>query len=306
MYQEKEFKKRELQLTKNHQKIETTPPAPVKNVINTPLMQQNIDLRIKKRILNHPTGCSQSNIIQKKPMPLKQFAQEYIDIYNNYFNSASKNKIWRFTSNPDEKIGYACNPGDVCEQVTGQTKANKPLSFLHNINAILATALSGKGDSNILTYINNADKLCSIELSAYDTLVEKGFGIWVAAANELTLMETECVLGAIKNLDKNSPDTLTKLASTVNGISIIDNPFKGKIKNEDMDSPDTLTKLENDTYSNKDCSSTGLSYNNIEEYLKFISTYSSNDTLSHNIGSEKRIIEPLKKHIIKSKTSYTE
>lgn len=284
MYQQMELKPRESQSPKNDQKIKNTSTVPVKNVLNTPLMQSNTDLKIKKRDFNYSTSCVQpkyfsSNAIQREPMLLEDFQQRYDQLYTSYFNAAAQNKIWRFTSHPEETIGYAQDPGDVCDQVMGSTKTNKPLSFLHNINAILATTLSGKGDSNILTYINNSTKLCSIELSTSSALAEMGFGIWVAAANALTLMETECVLGKIKPLSKEAPSNLIELSKMVHGILIIDNPFKGKI----IDG-----KLNDDTYDDKDCALTGLNKENIDKYSKNLAKLPNK--LSHFIGTERTFL----------------
>lgn len=182
-----------------------------------------------KFVDSRPLNITQAKLIdtiQREPMELDDFKSRYKNLFEKYF-SLGGNLIYRFTSNPKEEIGLVTAPWHVLDQITGEARGVKPLSFGYNLDALIATALSECGDENILKYAQNADYLCSIDTGGYSTLKENGFIICTGTSNELTVFETECVLGVITQDMHTSLYEMKQNSKYGQYIRIEENPMKG-------------------------------------------------------------------------------
>lgn len=206
--------------------------------------------------------------IQREPMELEEFKKGYKLLYDKYF-ALGGNSIHRFTSYPEEKIGFVRTPGDVLDQITGEAVGVKPLSFGFNLDALIATGLSGKGDGNIWKYASQSEYLCSINLDGYDELKKKDFIIVTGTSNELTVFETECVLGV--TLAKSiSLKEMKDDPSLSPYIDIAKNPLKGS-EIPDNDSIQFVIGLINN-YKPKDNLSKGIDYLGASKTMKWLET----------------------------------
>lgn len=226
-----------------------------------------------KLVDNRPLNIKQAKLIdtiQREPMELDEFKRRYKTLFEKYF-APGGNVIHRFTSTPNERIGLAVNIPHVLDQITGVRKAIKPLSFGYNLDALIATGLSGKGDKNIWAYAQNADYLCSINMDGYSELKKNGFTIWTGTSNELTVFETECVLGV------NSLTIDTSLAKMKENpqygqfIDIIPNPMK------DSDAPtnesiQSIIQLINTYKPGQVSLSKGVNIDSAEKAMKWLET----------------------------------
>ncbi len=236
---------------KEKSNIQKHPVPPESDGLFAQRKQQDDSASLQRIPVHYNTGKpaqllsnNTNSVIQRLVMPITEFMTTYPRLYAKHYNQ-SNDRIWRFTSHPDEKIGRVERSGDVIDQATGTQEAKmlskttgKPLSFAHNLNSFLATAMSKHADENILTYIDNSDYLCSIDISAFPEMERNGYIVWVAAVGDLHFWETECVLGRGSkckiSIEKNSLTELVSIGAP--GIHIEPNPFKGKVAAKDFES----------------------------------------------------------------------